>query len=47
MTKWLGDRGIRCRRFREQLSTNPVAERPLRNLLNYAASPPKPEGLTP
>jgi len=33
--------------IREQLSTSPVAERLLRNLLNYAASQPKPKGLTP
>jgi hypothetical protein len=54
LTKWLSDRGIRCRQFtaaeraeREELSGNPVAERLLRNLLNYAASQPKPKGLTP
>jgi len=33
--------------IREQLSTNPVAERLLRNLLNYAAGQSKPKGLTP
>jgi len=33
--------------IRAQLSGNPVAERLLRNLLNYAASQPKPKGLTP
>jgi hypothetical protein len=33
--------------IREQLSTSPVAERLLRNLLNYAASQLKPESVTP
>lgn len=33
--------------IRENLGTNPIAERLLRNLLNYAADPSKQESVTP